>query len=353
MAIRSVPDYSRPVYDILGLPFDAVDLQGAVRSVIQAVENQTPLFISTPNLNFLIASQSDASFRQSVQASDLSLADGMPVIWLARLLGVPVFQRVAGSDLFEALCAQTNRTVKVYFFGGPDGAAQQASDKVNAIAETRARQGLTPGVRSVGFESPGFGTLDDMSQPTVIERINATGADFVVVALGAKKGQAWIQRNREQLHAPVISHLGAVVNMAAGTIARAPKWMQRIGLEWVWRIKEEPMLWKRYASDGWMLLRLLLTQIVPQMAWRMKLRWRGPAQSRDAALDVRRDQGVCHLALRGIWTDSHVQPFRDQLTAAAKQSELTQLDIRGASYLAPAVRGLIAIASRGKDAVHP
>lgn len=353
MAIRSVPDYSRPVYDILGLPFDAVDLQGAVRSVIQAVENRTPLFVSTPNLNFLIASQSDASFRQSVYASDLSLADGMPVIWLARLLGVPIHQRVAGSDLFEALCAQTARTVKVYFFGGPDGAAQQASDRVNAMAEARVRQGLTPGVRCVGFESPGFGTLDDMSQAAVIDRINATGADFVVVALGAKKGQAWIQRNREQLHAPVISHLGAVVNMAAGTIARAPRWMQRIGLEWVWRIKEEPMLWKRYASDGWVLLRLLLTKIVPQMVWRMKLRWRGPAQSCDAALDVRRDQGICHMALRGIWTTGHVQPLRDQLAAAAKQGELTQLDIRGASYLAPAVRGLVAIASRGKDAVHP
>jgi N-acetylglucosaminyldiphosphoundecaprenol N-acetyl-beta-D-mannosaminyltransferase len=353
MAIRSVPDYSRPVYDILGLPFDAVDLQGAVRSVIQAVESRTPLFVSTPNLNFLIASQSDASFRQSVHASDLSLADGMPVIWLARLLGVPIHQRVAGSDLFEALCTQTGGTVKVYFFGGPDGAAQQASDRVNAMAEARTRQGLTPGVLCVGFESPGFGTLDDMSQAAVIDRINATGADFVVVALGAKKGQAWIQRNRGQLHAPVISHLGAVVNMAAGTIARAPRWMQRIGLEWVWRIKEEPMLWKRYASDGLVLLRLLLTKIVPQMVWRMRLRWRGAAQPRDAALDVRRDQGTCHLALRGIWTESNAQPLRDQLAAAAKQGELTQLDIRGASYLAPAVRGLVAIASRDRDAVHP
>ena len=92
-------------------------------AVLASVDSRAPLFISTPNLNFLIATQSDAAFRESVRVSDLSLADGMPVVWLARMLGVPIRQRVAGSDLFEAVRGQEIRTVKVFFFGGPDGAA--------------------------------------------------------------------------------------------------------------------------------------------------------------------------------------------------------------------------------------
>lgn len=331
------------------MPFDAVDLAGAVHQVLASVADRTPLFVSTPNLNFLIASQSDDLFRQSVQASDLSLADGMPVIWLAKLLGVPISQRVAGSDLFEALCAQTERTVKVYFFGGPEGAAEQAGARVNALADQRVRLGQTPGVRCVGYESPGFGSLEEMSRPDLIERINASGADFVVVALGARKGQAWIQRNRAQLNAPVISHLGAVVNMAAGTIARAPRWMQKVGLEWVWRIKEEPMLWKRYASDGFVLLRLLLTRILPEMMWRLRLRGRSPAGAQGASMEVHRLGDERQLALHGIWAMDQVQRLRDQLNEAAQSQESVCVDVQGARYLAPAVRGLVGIASRGES----
>jgi N-acetylglucosaminyldiphosphoundecaprenol N-acetyl-beta-D-mannosaminyltransferase len=352
MAIRPVPDYTRPVFDILGLPFDAVDLRAAVRLVVEAVEHRTPLFVSTPNLNFLIACQKDAAFRRSVFESDLSLADGMPVIWLARLLGIPIHQRVAGSDLFEALCGQTERTVKVFFFGGPEGAAQQARDRVNAMADDRARQGLLPGVVCVGFDSPGFGSLEDMSQPDVIQRINATGADFVVVALGARKGQAWIQRNRAQLDAPVISHLGAVVNMAAGTIARAPLWMRRVGLEWVWRIKEEPMLWKRYASDGLMLLRLLVTKIVPELWWRLRLRLRGRGCAGDGALEASHKQGVCRIVLGGVWTAEASGPLRDLLARVGQKGEVPEFDRSAASYWDSSVRGLIAIASRDKDGAH-
>ena len=284
MAIRQFPDLSRTVYDIASLPFDAIDLRQAVARVIGAVQGRIPLFISTPNLNFLIAAQSDQDFRRSVRESDLSLADGMPIVWLARLLDVPIRQRVAGSDLFEALCLQTQQTIKVFFFGGPPGAAEQAGARVNARTHQMQQQGLGGGVQCVGFESPGFGSVQDMSTPDILQRINASGADFVVVALGARKGQAWIQHNRAQLDAPVICHLGAVVNMAAGTIARAPRWMRLVGLEWVWRIKEEPQLWRRYGADGLAMLRLLLSYVVPQMwgRWRQRARC-GTLQPRNPA----------------------------------------------------------------------
>ena len=342
MPIRSSPDYQRPVYDIAGLPFDAIDMVAAVDTIVRTLESRIPLFISTPNLNFLVASQQDQDFRASVYQSDMCLADGMPIVWLARLLGVPLPGRVAGSDLFEALCTQDRRTVKVYFFGGPEGAAQAAAGQVNRQADALRQRQQTPGVVCVGHESPGFGSIEDMSQPELIQRINASGADFVIVALGARKGQAWIQRNRQQLDAPVISHLGAVVNMAAGSIARAPRWMQVIGLEWIWRIKEEPQLWRRYASDGLALLGMLVTRVLPTMAsrWRHRLFGRHPVAGQ---LKCTRTEGSCRLELRGNWTRDNIDELRAQLQACAERGEVVTVEAGTADYLDAAVRGLLAI----------
>lgn len=249
---------NRELHWILGLPFDAISLAEAVQTVRNAARQRTPLFISTPNLNFLIASQKDPAFRDSVIHSDLSLADGMPILWLAKLLKVPIRERVAGSTLFEQLryspLQPEDRPLRVYFFGGPDGVAEKAANAINQDSTS---------MLCVGYCSPGFGSLDAISTPELLADVNASGADFVVVSLGAKKGQAWIERNRAHLQAPVISHLGAVVNFVAGNVQRAPVWIQRIGLEWVWRIKEEPSLWKRYLTDGFSLLRITVTQIIP------------------------------------------------------------------------------------------
>lgn len=252
------PTSNRELHWILGLPFDAISLAEAVQTVRNAARRRTPLFISTPNLNFLIASQKDPAFRDSVIHSDLSLADGMPILWLAELLKVPIRERVAGSTLFEQLryspLRPEERPLRVYFFGGPDGVAEKAANAINQDSSS---------MQCVGYCSPGFGSLDDISTPELLVHINASQADFVVVSLGAKKGQAWIERNRKHLQAPIISHLGAVVNFVAGNVQRAPTWMQRVGLEWVWRIKEEPSLWKRYLNDGLSLLYLTITQVVP------------------------------------------------------------------------------------------
>lgn len=246
------PHASRNVHYLLGLPFDALTLDQAVANIRMAAQTHTPCFFSTPNLNFLIASQTNAAFRQSVVDSDLSLADGMPVVWLAKLLAIPLPERVAGSDVFEALRQpqQGGQKIKVYFFGGPPGVAQRAAEKINTE---------NAGMVCVGYETPGFGSVEDMSSADTLEKINTSGAEFLVVALGAVKGQAWILRNRAQLKVPVVSHLGAVVNFVAGNVQRAPLWMQKTGLEWLWRVKEEPGLWARYFNDGVALCKLVPT----------------------------------------------------------------------------------------------
>jgi N-acetylglucosaminyldiphosphoundecaprenol N-acetyl-beta-D-mannosaminyltransferase len=254
------PDLSRPVHALLGLPFDALTLSAARDHLARAALQGKTCSFATPNLNFLVAAQRDVAFRDAVLNSDLSLPDGMPVVWIAKLLGAPICERVAGSDVVDSLQHSEGPPISVYFFGGPPGIAQQAAERLNQEHKR---------LRCVGYESPGFGSIADMSTPESIERINQSGAQFLIVSLGAAKGHAWIERNLELLNAPVVSHLGAVVNFVSGRLDRAPKWMQQLGLEWLWRIREEPVLWKRYAKDLFGLARLAVMRILPLLFIRL------------------------------------------------------------------------------------
>lgn len=247
-------DFGRNLCFVLGLPFDIIDLDGAEAKVRAAVASRTRLFISTPNTNFVVAALRDSAFRDSVLHSHLSLMDGMPLVWAARLMGIPIPERVSGSDLFERLNRPGSTPMKVYFFGGPPGVAAKACATLNAGDGA---------MTCVGSDEAGFGSIEDMSSAETIDRINASGADFLVVALGAAKGQAWIEYNLRRLTVPVVSHLGAVVNFVAGKVQRAPAWVQHVGLEWIWRVKEEPHLWRRYAADALTFTKLLVTEILP------------------------------------------------------------------------------------------
>ncbi len=246
----------RNTWCLLGLPFDAINLVGAVAVLNTSVANNQRLLLSTPNLNFLVTAQSEQKFYQSVADSDLVVADGMPIIWIARLLGIPLTERVAGSDLFDSLSKQhgLKNKISVFFFGGQEDIAQQACQKLKEHS---------PAMTCCGFYDPGFVSVEAMSTPAIIDTINARHPDFLLLALGAEKGQAWMQKNRHHLNATVISHLGAVVNFVAENIERAPVFWQRSGFEWLWRIVQEPALWRRYFFDGLVFARWLVFKVLP------------------------------------------------------------------------------------------
>ncbi|HJW10162.1 MAG TPA: WecB/TagA/CpsF family glycosyltransferase, partial [Albitalea sp.] len=324
-------DFSRNVVCIMGLPFDAIGMDEAVERVRAAARQRVPCFVSTPNLNFVVAARSDDAFRDSVLHSQLSLADGMPIVWAARLLGLPVRERVSGAGLFEALGRAARPALKVFFFGGADGVAQAACEQLN-------RQ--KGGIECVGFESPGFASVDAMSSDEHIERINLAAPDFVVVSLGAKKGQAWIERNRARLNAPVISHLGAVVNFAAGTVQRAPMWVQRLGLEWAWRIKEEPGLWKRYAGDAIALARMLAGGVIPLWWQRLRSRPDSGAAKATAGLELRDSTAV--LTLTGRCVAVHADVLREAFAQAATAAvPRVRVDLAAVDQIDAAAIGLL------------
>ena len=322
------PDFGRDVHCLLGLPIDAIDLAGAERRIRAAAAARMPCFMSTPNVNFVVHSRSDDAFRNAVLHSDLSVADGMPLVWLARLMGIPLRERVAGASLFEALRSGEGR-LTVYFFGGPEGVAAAAGRRL--AHETK-------GLVCVGYDSPGFGSVEEMSSEDTIRRINASNADLLVVSLGASKGQAWIERNRARLDVPVVSHLGAVVDFAAGTVRRAPTWMQGAGLEWLWRIKEQPALWRRYLNDGIALAVLLLTRVLPYMWY---ARRHAAGASADGYVEARQGEREYTVALRGAWTRANIDVLRRGFTAAAQSGMDVRLDMTAVSHVDSAFVGLV------------
>jgi N-acetylglucosaminyldiphosphoundecaprenol N-acetyl-beta-D-mannosaminyltransferase len=338
---RLKDDFDRDVYCLAGLPFDAVDTPRAIHILKESTRNRTRCFLSTPNLNFLIASQSDSGFRDSVIHSDLVVADGMPLIWMAKLLRIPIRERVAGSSIFEALRVQESSSpISVYFFGGPDGVAEIAAKKINQLKR---------GLYCVGYQSPGFVSVEAMSDATRIAQINISNADFLVVSLGAKKGQAWIMRNMDFINAPVISHLGAVVNFEASTLKRAPKWMQNSGLEWLWRIKEEPDLWQRYWKDGLAFMRLLTVNIIPHALWLTLTPPQRHQSPHNDSVHLECDASVCRL----IITNNIFDPVSSEIRSKMRQANLNKkdivIDLTSISYLSPGFLGLLLLLKKNTE----
>jgi N-acetylglucosaminyldiphosphoundecaprenol N-acetyl-beta-D-mannosaminyltransferase len=182
------------------------------------------------------------------------------------------------------------------------------------------------GLSCVGSIYPGYGSVEEMSKDCVIDHINASDADFLIATLGAKKGQLWLRRNHDRLQIPIRAHLGAAINFAAGNVRRAPSAIQKLGLEWLWRIKEEPHLWRRYWDDGRVLLRLLLTHIFPLA---IRTRWQRLQGSRHLTIKDIQNHDTITLSLSGAATDHNVDQAIDIFRNAAVSKKKIRISLSG------------------------
>jgi N-acetylglucosaminyldiphosphoundecaprenol N-acetyl-beta-D-mannosaminyltransferase len=333
-AARSPSNLSRPVFCVLGLPIDAANTTAVIGKIEAAAANRSAFLISTPNLNFLTNSLSDPEFRESLLASDLCPPDGFALICIARLLGLPIRERAAGSDLLDQLQTRKPkaRRLRVFLFGGGPGVAAAAARTLNERPD---------GLNCVGVLDPGFGDVDELSQDSAIHSVNSSGADFLIASLGAKKGQLWLKRNHNRLTIPVRSHLGAAVNFQAGVVSRAPVWVRAWGLEWLWRIKEERYLWKRYKDDGLVLLRLLLTRVLPLA---LIFRWnrvRLLRQRHDLLINRDTDGPTTEIALSGPALESHVSRDIPYFEDAVTRGRDVNIDLTGVSQIDSRFLGLL------------
>lgn len=260
---RIYKDFQRDVYCLLGLPVDNLTLQATKDALWKQKFQEESVVLATINVNWVVKSFSNPLFRAAIINSDMVSLDGRPLLWLAKLLGYPMTEVVAGSTLIEELRQEENtkEPFSLFLFGGDVGVAKQAMERVNK------EEGC---LHAVGALDPGFGSVEEMSRSDIIETINKVEPDILLVALGAEKGAGWIEYNRSRLNAKVISHLGATINFLAGTVCRAPKLLRATAMEWVWRILQEPKLFTRYASDGLVILCLVVGRF---LLWRQFLSW--------------------------------------------------------------------------------
>lgn len=242
--------------ELFGIGIDNVDMAGAVAAVRSFVEGRACAYVVTPNVDHLVKLRSDPEFRGIYADAGLVIADGMPLVWASKLAGKPLKGRVAGSDLFVELCAEAARTgMSVFMLGSA------SQDIIEAAA--RELEARYPGIRIVGKHSPSFGfEKRDQENEAIISMIRAARPDILFVGVGAPKQEKWIYRFRERLGVPVALGIGASFDFVAGSVKRAPLWMQKTGLEWFYRfIKEPRRMFKRYFVDDMAFLGMALEEI--------------------------------------------------------------------------------------------
>ncbi len=220
--------------DILGVRVDDATYDDLLAAVDAYVAEGRPHQIVTINAEMLVAAYDDPAFRRVLNAADLNVADGAGVMLAARLLGRPLRQRVTGSDGIYHLAAHcARRGYRPFFLGAAPG-----------VAETVARRlcALNPALEVAGTYA---GSPRPEDEAEVIGRVRAAAPDLLFVAYGVPAEEKWIARHRERLGVPVMIGVGGTFDFVAGVTRRAPPWMRRVGLEWLYRLLREPWRWRR------------------------------------------------------------------------------------------------------------
>jgi N-acetylglucosaminyldiphosphoundecaprenol N-acetyl-beta-D-mannosaminyltransferase len=200
-------------------------------------------YVTLTGVHGVIEARDDPSFRRTLNGAGLTLPDGMPLVWLSWLAGRSHVTRVYGPDFTLALSDAMARAGKsAFYYGGVPGVAQRLADTL---------VGRFPGLITAGVYCPPFRALTEAEEADVAARINGSGAEVVWVGLSTPKQERWMSRMRDRLDAPVLIGVGAAFDFLSGRVRQAPRWMQRSGLEWLYRLGQEPRrLWRRYLRNN-------------------------------------------------------------------------------------------------------
>jgi N-acetylglucosaminyldiphosphoundecaprenol N-acetyl-beta-D-mannosaminyltransferase len=243
--------------DILGVGVSAINMTQALDKIDGWIGRREQNYVCVTGVHGIMESQRDAQLKQIHNQAGLVTPDGMPLVWLSRLKGLSWVERVYGPDLMLAVC-QHSLVAKYrhYFYGGDQGIAE--------VLVSRLRQQF-PGLQVAGSLSPPFRALTRDEDAQAVQRINGTEPDIVWVGLSTPKQEYWMHEHLGRLSAPVMVGVGAAFDFHAGLKKQAPRWMQRNGLEWFFRLMSEPRrLWRRYLVNNpaflWLLLRDALSK---------------------------------------------------------------------------------------------
>jgi N-acetylglucosaminyldiphosphoundecaprenol N-acetyl-beta-D-mannosaminyltransferase len=249
----TVPDNLGPKVDVGGILFSDVDFDTTMNAIEAFIKSGKPRHITTANADFVVKASRDKRFREEVNRSDMVVADGMSMIYASRYLGTPLKERVTGLDIAERICLlSAGKGYKLFFLG--------ATEKVSETALKRMKK-FYPGINICGAYSPPFGEFSKDEEDRIHSRITSAAPDVVLVCFSSDKHMRWINNNKERLTVPVCICVGCFMDLMAGRIRRAPKRVRDAGLEWLFRLFQDPVrLFKRYLIDDTAILGILWRQ---------------------------------------------------------------------------------------------
>jgi len=219
---------------ILGVPVDNITEEEALAKLEAFIENGRPHQVVTVNPEFVVAAQSDAKFFQVLKGADLSLPDGVGLLWAARFLGTPLSERLAGVDTVRRIAGlAAERGYRLFLLGAAEGVAEATAMRLEEE---------NPGLKVAGTYA---GSPDPQEEEEIVEMVRAARPHALLVAYGAPQQDLWIHRNLGRLGVPVVMGVGGAFDFISGKAKRAPGWMQRLGLEWLHRLLHQPWRWRR------------------------------------------------------------------------------------------------------------
>jgi len=240
--------------NILSVHISSINMGDALSFIDDLITHQEHQYICVTPAHSIMDAYYDDGFRRILNSSGLTTPDGMSVVWILKLQGHKEVDRVCGSDLMLAVCGYgTERHYRHYFYGGGPGVGEALASRLTNRFE---------GIQIAGIHSPPFRKLTDDEDQAEVEKINSTNPDIVWVGLGSPKQERWMAEHLGKIEAPVMIGVGAAFDFLSGKKPQAPRWIQRSGFEWLFRLATEPKrLWPRYRQYPlfvWLVLLQLL-----------------------------------------------------------------------------------------------
>lgn len=241
--------------NILGVGVSAINKAQAVSIINEWIEHRSREYVCVTGVHGVMESQRDNDIRRIHNSAGLVTPDGMPLVWISRLQGHSHVERVYGPDLMLTLCEISEaKGYRHFLYGGGEGVADRLANRLQTVF---------PNLHIVGTYTPPFGPVSVAEDKKIVRLMNSCRADIVWVGLSTPKQEFWMAHHRDRLKAPVLVGVGAGFDYHAGLKKQAPRWMQRSGLEWLFRLATEPRrLWRRYIINNPHFILLILSEIL-------------------------------------------------------------------------------------------
>lgn len=231
-----------PEFDVLGVRVHAIQIPEVVAWMERTImSGSRGKFLAATGMHGVTEALHDPQFMAVLNEADLVVPDGMPLVWLARKHGFMIRRRVYGPELMETFCRETGAKYRHFFYGGAPGVPEQLGKVMSEKHD----------IRIAGCWSPPYRPLSDAEEVELKELIASAAPDVLWVGLSTPKQERWMHGHRHSLPVPLMMGVGAAFDFHTGRVKQAPRWMQESGLEWLFRLTQEPKrLWRRYLVNG-------------------------------------------------------------------------------------------------------